>query len=69
MWYGPVPFTYSKFTWPNHSFSETRFGWPEQIRTDLALVFRANINKDGSAATDLIARITECIAVLTICTK
>ena len=55
MWFGPVPYTYSKFTLPNHSFSETRFGWPEQIRTDLALVFEVNLNcciinkyRDGS---------------------
>ena len=55
MWYGPVPYTNSKGTLPNQSFSEKRFGWPEQIRTDLALVFEVNltcciINKyrDGS---------------------
>ena len=44
MWYGPVPYTYSKFTLPNQSSSETRFGWTEQIRTDLALVFGVNQN-------------------------
>ena len=43
--------------------AKTRPGWPEQIRTDLALVFKY---RNGSAATDLIARITESIAVLTI---
>ena len=65
IWHRPVPYTYSKLTLPNHSFSETRFAWPKQIRTDLALVFEVNLNgclmnryRDGSAATYLIARIT-----------
>ena len=55
MWYGPVAYTNSKVTLPNQSFSEKRFGWPEQIRTDLALVFEVNLNcyiinkyRDGS---------------------
>ena len=37
MWFGPVPYAYSKFTLPNHSFGETR--WLEQLRADLGLVF------------------------------
>ena len=63
MRYGPVPYTYSKFTLPYHSFSETRFGWPEQIRTDLALVFGVNLNsclinkyRDGTYRESCTAR-------------
>jgi len=44
IWFGPVPYSYSNVTLHNHSFSETKYGWLEQLRKDMAKVFEVELN-------------------------
>ena len=43
IWF-PVPYSYSIVTLHNHSFSETKYGWLEQLRKDMAKVFEVKVN-------------------------
>jgi len=44
IWFGPVPYSYSKFTLPNRSFSDKTIGWLELVRKDLVTVFDMDLN-------------------------
>ena len=44
LWFGPVPYNYSKYTLPNHSFRGTPNGWLEVLREDMEMAFNVKLN-------------------------
>ena len=43
MWYGPVPYTNSKFTLPNHSLAKRDFDGPNRLK-QIWQIFLVNLN-------------------------
>lgn len=44
MWFGPCKYNYSKYILDNYSFTDSRWGFLENIRRDMCRVFKYNLN-------------------------